>query len=105
MKRKIIISVIRVFSIQWGDIINLSRETKNVDARKALCYMLRKYTDMDLQAIGDIFGHSHATVIHAVKQANNFMETDRKFRSKMNQLEILITRPEPIIKRRVLEVA
>lgn len=66
------------------DILDLKGQTRKrdvVQARQISMYFAKKYTKNSLKSIGDFFGgRDHATVIHSCRTVENLMETDRKFK-------------------------
>ena len=56
--------------------------------RQIAMYFAKKFTQKSLPDIGRNFGgRDHATVIHAVKQVENFIKTDSKFADEINRLK------------------
>ncbi|AOV88518.1 chromosomal replication initiation protein, partial [Wolbachia endosymbiont of Drosophila incompta] len=56
-------------------------------------YFAKKFTQKSLPDIGRNFGgRDHATVIHAVKQVENFIKTDSKFADEINRLYLAMSR-------------
>ena len=68
---------------------NSTRRTREIaQARQIARYLAKKHTKSPLTAIGAaIGGKNHATVLHSCKQISNLMETDRKFRNQMEEIE------------------
>jgi chromosomal replication initiator protein len=65
-----------------------TRKREIVEARYISMYFSKQKTRHTLDYIGEsIGGKDHATVLHACKTVNNLMETDRKFREKIDELE------------------
>jgi chromosomal replication initiator protein len=68
-----------------------TRKREIVEARQISMYFSKQKTKDSLQKIGnEIGGKDHATVLHACKTVNNLMETDKKFRDKIDELEKII---------------
>jgi chromosomal replication initiation ATPase DnaA len=57
-----------------------------VKARHISMYLMAKYANMTLTAIGELFYRGHDTVIHARKSVNDLMFSDHRYR---NDVEIL----------------
>jgi chromosomal replication initiator protein len=56
-------------------------------------YLAKQHTKLPLAAIGSaIGGRNHATVLHSCKSVTNFMETDKAFKSQIDELEKLVAR-------------
>ena len=69
--------------------LNSQKRTRDIAlARQTAMYLCKKYTKMPLSAIGKaIGGKNHATVLHACKTIENLKETDREFRTRMEEIE------------------
>jgi chromosomal replication initiation ATPase DnaA len=60
---------------------------KTTFGRKAAAYLLRRYTKLSLKEISQYTGTSdHTTAIHNIKQANNLIETEDWFKTKLKKL-------------------
>jgi len=58
-------------------------------AQVAMTISKRLVTGASLAEIGyNVRRKEHATVLHAIKQVNNFCETDRNFREKFNKIDL-----------------
>jgi chromosomal replication initiator protein len=65
-----------------------TRKREVVQARQIAMYFSKKMTKSSLANIGaHCGGKDHATVLHACKTVNNLAETDKKFKSYLNELE------------------
>lgn len=65
-----------------------TRKKEIVLARQLAIYFAKKYTSFSLKSIGYHFGgRDHSTVIHAVQCVNDLMDTDRKFKNLVDELE------------------
>lgn len=69
-----------------------TRRKRVVEARHCAVYMLRQYTDMTLNEIGEIMSGDlhHTTVLHSIKTCKNWVDIDDDFAQKFNQAKILI---------------
>ena len=56
-----------------------SRKREICDVRMIALKIFRDETAYSYQAIGRIFGKHHATIIHNIRWANNYIATDKKF--------------------------
>ena len=56
-----------------------SHKRELCDVRMMTLKIFRDETDYSYQAIGRIFGKHHATIIHKVRWASNYIGTDKKF--------------------------
>ena len=72
---------------------NSSKRTREVaQARQIAMYLAKQHTKSPLAAIGaTIGGRNHATVLHSCKTVVNLIETDKAFKSQIEELEKLIT--------------
>lgn len=67
MTPEVVISVVaEVYGVTPGDITGSSRAQPIAEARQVAMTILRRNTCMTLDAIGAVFGRTHATVVHAV---------------------------------------
>ena len=65
-----------------------TRKREVVQARQIAMYFAKNYTKSSLATIGaHCGGKDHATVLHACKTVNNLMETDKRFRAYVDELE------------------
>ncbi len=84
-----IISVVcQRFKIE-SERFNSAERTRDVAiARQIAMFLAKKYTKTSLSAIGSaIGGRNHATVLHACKTVQNQIDTDKNFRSQIEELE------------------
>lgn len=83
-----------VESVFETDLSTSSRNEMRVLARKAYCYLMRRYTDCSLTEIGDSIGLNHSTVIHHSKHPSLGAEAtarfDRYFKDLLNECEARI---------------
>lgn len=65
-----------------------TRKREIVQARQIAMYFSKSMTKHSLASIGSQIGDKdHATVLHACRTVNNLMETDKKFRNFINDIE------------------
>ncbi|MFC2090649.1 chromosomal replication initiator protein DnaA [Bacteroidota bacterium] len=65
-----------------------TRKREIVQARQVAMYFSKSMTKSSLATIGaQIGGKDHATVLHACKTVNNLIETDKRFRIQIDELE------------------
>ncbi|SDK60919.1 chromosomal replication initiator protein [Catalinimonas alkaloidigena] len=68
-----------------------TRKKEVVMARQVAMYFTKEFTDYSLKSIGQFFGgRDHSTVIHAIRAVKDLIETNRKFRSSMDELNHLL---------------
>ena len=69
------------------------RYKKLVEARHIIAHVLRhdRHLDMSLKSIAFLMNHrDHATIIHAVKKINNYLEVDEFFREKVKSIYLMV---------------
>ena len=65
-----------------------TRKREIVQARQVAMYFSKNLTKSSLATIGaQIGGKDHATVLHACKTVNNLMDTDKHFKSQIEDIE------------------
>ena len=65
-----------------------TRKREIVQARQVAMFFSKNLTKSSLTTIGaKIGGKDHATVLHACKTVNNLVETDKRFRSQVEEIE------------------
>lgn len=71
------------------DVINSkTRKREIVQARQLAMYFSKKHTKSSLATIGMHCGNKdHATVLHACRTVNNLVETDKQFRTYVDELD------------------
>lgn len=71
-----------------------SERTRDVAiARQLAMYLAKEHTKMPLASIGAaIGGRNHATVLHSCKTISNLMDTDRKFKAQIEEIEKMVVR-------------
>lgn len=92
------ISIARITEIvcQYYEIdeqsFNSQKRTREVaQARQIAMYLAKQHTKSPLAAIGAaIGGRNHATVLHSCKTVSNMIETDKVFKSQIDELEKII---------------
>jgi chromosomal replication initiator protein len=87
--------IIDVVSMSYNetkeDIVGNRRHRNLVDARHTFCYLAKQNTAATLKDIGAyIGGKDHSTVIHAIENVTNLLQTDKMTQRKYNQIIQLI---------------
>ena len=86
---EIIKKVSDFYGVEPNSINTRSRKREVVQVRQVAMFLAKKYLDMSTSKIGQYIGNrDHATVLHACKTITNLAETDKQFRSELNQIEI-----------------
>ncbi len=83
--------VAKYYDLPTDVLNNNTRKREIVQARQISMYFAKKYTKHSLSAIGSKIGkRDHSTVLHACKVVEGLMETDKKFRKDIEDIEKLI---------------
>jgi chromosomal replication initiator protein len=65
-----------------------TRKREIVQARQIAMYFSKNMTKSSLSTIGSLIGgKDHATVLHACKTVNNLIDTDKRFKSQVEDIE------------------
>ena len=76
------------YSIPLDMIQSKTRKREIVQARQIAMFFSKSLTKSSLATIGSkIGGKDHATVLHACKTVNNLIDTDKRFRMQISELE------------------
>jgi chromosomal replication initiator protein len=68
------------------------RKREVVQVRQIAMYFAKKYTKLSLSVIGAYCGNKdHATVLHSCKTMSNLIETDKKIRQYIEEIDKKIT--------------
>ncbi len=62
------------------------RDSPINNARQAAMYIIRELTDLSQDEIGKIFGRNHSTVNSALKNVQNRINTDSKYKNSINDI-------------------
>ncbi len=80
------------FELPIDMIKSKTRKREVVQARQITMFFAKSFTKSSLASIGShCGGKDHATVLHACKTVNNLIDTDKKFKSYIQELEKKIT--------------
>ncbi len=76
------------FNIGVEQLQSRTRKREIVQARQVAMFFSKNLTKSSLATIGSqIGGKDHATVLHACKTVNNLIETDKRFRLQIDEIE------------------
>ncbi len=76
------------FDIPIETMKSKTRRREVVQARQLAMYFAKNHTKASLATIGSLCGgRDHATVLHACKTVNNLLDTDKRFRSYVEDIE------------------
>jgi chromosomal replication initiator protein len=80
--------VCNYYNIGLEQLQSRTRKREIVQARQVAMYFSKSLTKSSLATIGSqIGGKDHATVLHACKTVNNLLETDKRFRLQIDEIE------------------
>lgn len=80
------------FGLPVDMIKSKTRKREVVQARQIAMFFAKSMTKSSLSAIGlHCGGKDHATVLHACRTVNNLMETDKKYKANVQELQKKIT--------------
>ena len=81
-------AVCEYFNVPLEMIGSKTRKREVVQARQIAMFFSKSYTKLSLAMIGLHCGNKdHATVLHACRTVNNLMETDKQFKSYIDEIE------------------
>jgi chromosomal replication initiator protein len=81
-------AVSEYFSVPLDALKAKTRKKEIVVARQVAMYFAKEYTNFSLKAIGQYFGgRDHSTVIHAIQSVNEMLESNRKFKTSLDELK------------------
>ena len=76
------------YSVSLNDIRSKKRHQDIAVVRQVAFYMMKKFSNSSLQAIGNyIGGRDHSTVIHAIGKVESLRETSTPFAQKLKMIE------------------
>lgn len=80
------------YKLTMDEISSTIRKNENTEPRHIFIYLLRKlsHNRITLKQIGKMISKDHSTVISANKKIVGWMETDAKFKKKINAIETKI---------------
>lgn len=83
--------VCKYYNLEHAIMQSNSRKREIVQARQVTMYLAKKYTDNSFSNIGKIVGkRDHATVLHACKTVKDQIETNKSFKSSVEEIELLL---------------
>ena len=88
---KIVKTVAEYYNVEVNSVGTKSRKREIVLVRQTAMYLAKKHLDLSSSKIGYQLGRrDHATVLHACKTIANLLDTDKKFRNEMSEIEAAI---------------
>jgi len=80
--------VCNYFNVGVDQLQSKTRKREIVQARQVAMFFSKSLTKSSLATIGSqIGGKDHATVLHACKTVNNLIETDKRFKFQIDEIE------------------
>ncbi len=87
---KIIDIVCKFYNVKKEELLARKR-TKNIaEARQIAMYLITEFINIPLEAVGNIFGKDHATVIYAKNKVADDIKTSKKLEIQINDLKQMI---------------
>ncbi len=84
-------TVCQYFDIPLDKLKSKSRKRETVQVRQLAMYFSKLYTKSSLAVIGNKCGNKdHATVLHACKTVRNLLDTDKRFKRYVDEIESII---------------
>ena len=76
------------YGVEVSAINTRSRKREVVLVRQVAMFLAKKHLDLSTSKIGQYVGNrDHATVLHACKTVTNLADTDKKFRTELNEID------------------
>ena len=72
--------------VEWSEMKGKCRKRELNDVRQTAMWIIRKGTSMSFYDVGKVFNRHHATVLHAVKNVEDLIQTDNKYRADVEQI-------------------
>jgi chromosomal replication initiator protein len=83
--------VCEYFEISLDMVKSKTRKREIVQARQIAMYLIKRSGKYSLKAVGAFFGgRDHSTVIYACQTVEDLMETDKKFKAYVRDIQIKI---------------
>lgn len=83
---RILDSVCKYYNIPKEELLARKRTKEIAMARQVAMYLISDMLEMPLQAVGNIFGKDHATVIYAKTKVTEDMTKDKQFATEINDI-------------------
>lgn len=85
---EIIKTVADYYGVEVSAINTRSRKREVVLVRQVAMFLAKKHLDLSTSKIGQYVGNrDHATVLHACKTVTNLADTDKQFRTELNEID------------------
>jgi len=91
---KIINRVASYYKLSIWQLNCKSRKSELLECRHVIFYLMREsFPKLSLKKIGQMLSRDHSTVLNAIKNVNNWLETDKDFKAKMAEIRKYIDKP------------
>lgn len=85
--------IFKHFEIHISFLDSKTRRREIVKAKQISQYFTKKKTKLSLDMIGQLIGNKdHATVLHSIKTVNNLMDTDKIYKSEIEEIERMLNK-------------
>ncbi len=82
------------------DIFSKSRKANIVEVRQISMYLAHKYTQLSTSKIGILIGNrNHTTVLHSIQVVEDQMQSDAKYRARVEEVEKNVKMHKPLNKK------
>lgn len=86
----IVDGVCKFYNIKKEELLARKRTKEIANARQVAMYLISDMLSMPLEAIGNIFGKDHATVVYAKRKVSEDMKKDKKFTTEVNDIKKMV---------------
>ena len=87
---KIIDIVCKFFNVKKEELLARKRTKAIAEARQIAMYLITEFLNIPLEAVGNIFGKDHATVIYAKNKVADDIKKSKKLEVQINDLKQMI---------------
>ncbi|MBQ7466678.1 MAG: chromosomal replication initiator protein DnaA [Clostridia bacterium] len=87
---RIIDSVCKFYNIKKDELLARKRTKEIAQCRQVTMYLISEMLSMPLEAVGNIFGKNHATVIYAKNKVAEDMAKNKKFATEINDIRQMV---------------
>lgn len=87
---KIIDIVCKFYNVKKEELLARKRTKTIAEARQIAMYLITEFMSLPLEAVGNIFGKDHATVIYAKNKISDDMKKSKRLEVQINDLKQMI---------------
>jgi chromosomal replication initiator protein len=88
----IFVAAARAFDLPRAALFARDRHAESILARAAAVWLARDLTHASFPRLGKLMGRDHSTLITAARKAQQLIATDVRFRTRLNQLRVELSR-------------